>query len=115
MTDPSDQPLCGLQEIPPGGVLGVEIEHAGERESLILTRNADTVAAFHNVCPHAGRRLDWAPGRFMLDSGFLICAAHGACFSLPQGHCVSGPCRGQSLRAVAVRVVDDQVWLSTSG
>jgi nitrite reductase/ring-hydroxylating ferredoxin subunit len=78
----------------------------GAPESLILVREGDRVDAFLNVCPHAGRRLDWAPGRFLLSrDGHLVCAAHGASFELPSGTCVAGPCRGDSLRRVDV-VVD---------
>lgn len=80
-------------------------------ESLIVLRRDDEVRVFHNVCPHAGRRLDWAPGRFLIDQGFLVCAAHGAAFSLPQGVCVSGPCRGQSLAEVAAEVRDGEVFV----
>ena len=83
----------------------------GVAESLIVLRRDDAVSVFHNVCPHAGRRLDWAPGRFLIDQAFLVCAAHGACFSVPDGLCVSGPCRGQSLAAVPVEVRDGQLFV----
>jgi nitrite reductase/ring-hydroxylating ferredoxin subunit len=70
------------------------------------------VRAWLNCCPHAGRRVDWAPGRFLLSkAGHLVCAAHGASFD-GDGLCVLGPCRGQSLRAVPVVVRDAQVWLA---
>ena len=57
-----------------------------------------------NICPHAGRRLDYAPGQFLLDQGRLVCAAHGASFELEQGVCVAGPCRGASLVPLAVAI-----------
>ena len=63
---------------------------------------SETVQAWMNICPHAGRRLDWAPGKFLLDHGRLVCAAHGAMFELEHGECIAGPCRGQSLVPVAV-------------
>jgi nitrite reductase/ring-hydroxylating ferredoxin subunit len=67
------------------------------------------------VCPHAGRRLDWAPGKFLRDKqGHLVCAAHGATFELEGGVCVAGPCRGAALRAVDVEVRDGVVSLRTS-
>nr|WP_237577733.1 Rieske 2Fe-2S domain-containing protein [Lysobacter dokdonensis] len=77
-----------------------------DAESLILLREGDDVRAWLNVCPHAGRRLDWAPGRFLKDKqGRLVCAVHGATFELERGECVAGPCRGAALRTVPV-VVD---------
>jgi len=42
----------------------------------------------------------------------VVCAAHGAAFELQHGVCVSGPCRGQSLLAVAVTVRDGEVVLA---
>ncbi|HPW13843.1 MAG TPA: Rieske (2Fe-2S) protein, partial [Thermomonas sp.] len=63
--------------------------------------------------PHAGRRLDWAPGKFLrAKDGMLVCAAHGASFELANGVCVAGPCRGESLRAVAVEVRDGGISLA---
>jgi nitrite reductase/ring-hydroxylating ferredoxin subunit len=104
--------LSALDRIPDGGAAEVEANVQGVAESLILVREGGRVAAFLNVCPHAGRRLDWAPGRFLIDQGRLVCAAHGATFERMSGECVAGPCRGQSLREVAVEVRDGQVWLA---
>lgn len=101
--------LCRLEDIPDGAAIAVEAVVAGEREDLILLRRGEAVHAYLNVCPHAGRRLDWAPGKFLVKDGILICAAHGASFAVGSGLCGAGPCRGQSLKAVAVRVVDGEV------
>ena len=66
--------------------------------------------AYRNVCPHAGRRLDWAPGRFLRDKqGHLVCAVHGATFELQGGECIAGPCRGAALRRIPVVVEDGLV------
>ena len=96
--------LIHLAAWPPEGLSEIEVEHAGERQSLILRRRGENLQAWLNVCPHAGRRLDWAPGRFLVDQGRLVCAAHGASFELEHGECVAGPCRGASLVAVPVAV-----------
>jgi nitrite reductase/ring-hydroxylating ferredoxin subunit len=106
-------PLCRRQAIPDGGVLEVEARLDGEPESLLLLRAGDRVRGFLNVCPHAGRPLNWAPGRFLIEAGMLICAAHGASFSIPDGRCVLGPCRGSSLREVPLEVGADEVWLAS--
>ena len=97
--------LIHLAAWPPEGLSETEVELDGERQSLVLLRAGDSLRAWLNVCPHAGRRLDWAPGKFLVDQGRLVCAAHGASFELGAGECVAGPCRGASLTAVAV-VVD---------
>ena len=108
------KPLATLADLPDGGLLEVEAEIDGVAESLIVHRTGDTVRAWLNICPHAGRRLDWAPGKFLMSKdGLLVCAAHGASFELGAGACVAGPCRGDSLRAVAVSVVDGMAFVQS--
>ena len=113
----TSRPLARIAQIEDGGFLEVEAMLGdGDAESLILHRDGEAVRAWLNVCPHAGRRLDWAPGKFLRNrDGQLVCAVHGATFELVQGECVSGPCRGASLRAVAVEVRGDAVWLQPLG
>lgn len=103
--------LCRIDEIPDEGVVEIEIadETGAIRDSLVLTRRGCAVRAYRNVCPHAGRRLDWAPNRFLVEDGHVICPAHGAAFRLASGECVSGPCRGAALSAVPVAVYGDTV------
>ena len=105
--------ISRVDAIPPGGLVEVEAEVEGEPESLILHRDdAGAVRAWRNICPHAGRRLDWAPGQFLrAKDGSLVCAVHGASFELEAGRCIAGPCRGDRLRAVAVYCVDGEVRL----
>jgi nitrite reductase/ring-hydroxylating ferredoxin subunit len=112
---PADDPtsLVALEALPEGVPTECEAEIDGSRESLILLRRGNDVRAWLNICPHAGRRLDWTPGKFLLSkTGELVCAAHGASFELGFGECVAGPCRGQMLRAVGVVVVDGAVRLA---
>lgn len=106
------QHLVALEQIPDGGFAEVEAMLDGDAESLIVHRDGSRVRAWLNVCPHAGRRLDWAPGKFLKSKdGLLVCAVHGASFELAQGECVAGPCRGASLRAVMVELRDGEVLL----
>jgi nitrite reductase/ring-hydroxylating ferredoxin subunit len=102
-----NQRLCRVDDIPMDGAYAVE---AGDL-AVLLTRVGGTVRAFHNVCPHAGRRLDWSPGRFLIEDGRIVCAAHGAMFDRADGRCVAGPARGGGLTPVAVIVEDDEVLL----
>ena len=113
--DPVAGALLPLASIERGGLHEVEAVVDGEAESLILHCDANGgVRAWLNVCPHAGRRLDWAPGRFLRSKdGLLVCAVHGASFELQHGACVAGPCRGESLRAVAVEVRGGEVFLAS--
>jgi nitrite reductase/ring-hydroxylating ferredoxin subunit len=101
--------LIPIVDIPDGGACEVEALVDGVEESVILLRSGERAMAFLNVCPHAGRRLDWAPGQFLIDQGRLVCAVHGASFERMTGLCVGGPCRGNSLRSIAV--VERDGWL----
>jgi nitrite reductase/ring-hydroxylating ferredoxin subunit len=94
--------LIRLSGLPPEGLSEIEALVDGEMQSVLLRRVGDRVQAWLNICPNAGRRMDYAPGKFLLDQGRLVCAAHGASFELEHGVCVGGPCRGASLRPVAV-------------
>ena len=97
--------LAALDTIPDQGFHAAEAMIDGDAEPLVLYRDGGQVRAWLNVCPHAGRNLDWAPGQFLKSrDGHLVCAVHGAAFELESGACVSGPCKGDALRAVPVRV-----------
>ena len=104
--------MIAFNSIEDGGFAEVDAVLDGDAESLILYRDGQQVRAWLNMCPHAGRRLDWAPGKFLKSKeGHLVCAAHGASFELVNGDCIAGPCRGDSLRRVAVEIRDGQVVL----
>lgn len=103
------QRLCTLNDLPEQQPVAFDVEIAGEFESVLLVRQGAQIRAYLNICPHAGRRLDWAPGKFLMEDGRLICAAHGASFEMSEGVCVAGPCKGQSLSAFAVRIEQDDV------
>jgi len=105
--------LVRLSDIDDGGFAEAEAVIDAESVSLILHRDGAGVRAWRNVCPHAGRRLDWSPGRFLKSKdGLLVCAVHGASFETVEGVCVAGPCRGEHLQAVAVQVIDECVTLA---
>lgn len=113
VSDVSAASLIALERIADGGFAEVEACVEGDHESLVLYRDGDSVRGWLNICPHAGRRLDWAPGQFLKSkAGDLVCAAHGASFSLHDGECVAGPCKGDRLRSVAVKVHDGHVYLA---
>lgn len=107
----NSQRLCAIAEVPDGGAFAAHALIDGVPEALIVLRRGERIEVYYNVCPHAGRRLDWAPGRFLFDAGLLVCAAHGATFTVPDGKCTSGPCRGQTLLPVSIALRDGDVYL----
>jgi len=89
------------------------IDRLGPPRWLIVTRQAGQVKGWLNICPHAGRALNWAPDQFLTDeNGNLVCAAHGAVFEAGTGACVSGPCRGAALTKVGLIEQDGRILLA---
>lgn len=101
--------LCRLEDITDGE--GRRFEK-GDEENIFVVRQGDRVYGYVNSCPHASSPLDWMENQFMsLDKSHILCATHGAEFRIEDGFCVLGPCRGESLKPVAVSVRDGAVVL----
>ncbi len=76
---------------------------------VVLFRVGEGVRAYVNECPHAGIPFHFAPEAFCVIDGDgatrdLLCPHHAALFRLDDGHCHDGPCRGDRLDPVEVRV-----------
>ncbi|WP_406665578.1 Rieske (2Fe-2S) protein [Gallaecimonas sp. GXIMD1310] len=104
-------PLCALDDIANPGARGFYFESpGGEVLSIFVTRRDQQVSAFVNRCPHMQVPLNAAPNDFLTKAGDqIICAKHGALFSMDSGLCSAGPCRGHYLQAVPVKLADGQV------
>jgi nitrite reductase/ring-hydroxylating ferredoxin subunit len=108
--------LCALSELADPGSRGFEIPQGeGEQPLLMfLVRKGERVYGYLNSCPHTGAPLEWMPHQFLdRDNSFIECALHGALFDLTEGRCLRGPCVGDSLQPLAVRVRDGVVWLAS--
>ena len=104
--------LARLNDIPDGGAVGVSVEIDRGQFHVLIVRLGEDARVYLNSCPHVGVRLDWSPGVFMSIDGALIqCATHGALFEPRTGHCISGPCAGQSLVPVPCEVSEGEVTI----
>jgi nitrite reductase/ring-hydroxylating ferredoxin subunit len=105
----TERVLCRMEEIPDPGARGFA-SAPGSFFGLFAVRKAGQVHVYVNSCPHIGLPLEPLPDRF-LDTRrqLIVCSAHGARFRIEDGGCVSGPCLGQHLEAVPVRIVDGLV------
>lgn len=104
--------LCPAAEVTATGK-EVVLENPGQRTYLMLFRHGGEIVGYHNVCPHQGRNLNYAPDRFLFDpAGKLVCPHHGAMFDVASGICLQGPCQGAALRKVSIRITDDIVLLA---
>ena len=101
--------ICG-SGLADGAVESRTVVIGRDQESIIVHRDGNVLRAWRNRCPHQGRSLDYVPGRFLLDRGRLVCAAHGACFELEEGRCVAGPCLGDRLQPVTLEHLGEDTW-----
>ena len=104
--------LCRLVEIPDRDSRAFTIALSGKAREIFAVRLNDEVFAYVNVCPHRQMPLNWKPDVFLsYDKSRIVCTMHAATFDIRQGHCVGGPCPGQSLVAVPIVIEDGIVRL----
>ncbi|MFM9888898.1 MAG: Rieske (2Fe-2S) protein [Burkholderiales bacterium] len=101
--------LCPADEIGEGQARGFLVGEGAARRDVILLRRGGVVRAYVNSCPHQGTPLETFPDRFLDADGLLVCSTHGARFRVEDGVCVSGPCEGKSLQAIACVVCGENV------
>lgn len=105
MPDPGTV-LKTLSEIPDPGGLPADFEPT----PIVVLRSGDTVTAWLNVCPHAGRPFSLPSGKTLVSEGkYLVCPFHGASFDVQSGACVGGPAGNAVLKPVPVKVENGQV------
>lgn len=98
------QRLCRLEDIPNGAARGFRSSPA--RDGIIfVVRRSDQVFAYRDECPHEGSPLAWCRDEYLSPDGErIVCSGHGAEFEIASGLCLRGPCVGQYLVRVPVRV-----------
>lgn len=82
-----------------------------EDRTGFVVRYGGIVRGFLNRCAHVPIELDWNEGQFFESSGlYLMCSTHGAIYDPETGRCAGGPCRGGSLRPIAVFEHDGKIY-----
>jgi nitrite reductase/ring-hydroxylating ferredoxin subunit len=105
--------LCSLSDIAVGGSKGVMPDHRG-RDQILLVRQGDRLYGYVNNCPHYDKApLGWKKDEFLSGDGkHIMCAAHGAQFEIDTGRCTLGPCLGQRLTPVRIKIRNGAVLLA---
>ena len=120
MTDFSDTKacetaVCRLDDIGDPGSKGMTVSGPAGLQDIFIVRRGDDAHGYLNSCPHTGAPLDWTPDRFLdLDDRHIQCAMHGALFLIEDGRCIAGPCNGDRLTRVPVRVEAGVVYVNTA-
>ena len=107
------QRLCRAAEVPEGAGRGFRFGVGAAQLAVFVVKRASAFYAYRNTCPHVGSPLDWVPDRFFDVTGqYLLCGTHGALFRPADGVCVSGPCVGKHLTAIAIAIENGEVVLT---
>jgi nitrite reductase/ring-hydroxylating ferredoxin subunit len=86
----------------------VMVTHPRGFELILVMRNG-AVHGYRNSCPHVGVPLDWGDGRCLSGANELQCSLHGARFEADTGQCTAGPCYGDALERIPVRIDQGRV------
>jgi nitrite reductase/ring-hydroxylating ferredoxin subunit len=107
---PNRHVICRFEELPEPGARGFSFPGADFPDEWFLVRYADRVYAYRNLCPHAGRFLNWKPDAFLTrDLTMIMCAGHGALFDPQTGKCIAGAALGQELETLSVTIENGMV------
>jgi nitrite reductase/ring-hydroxylating ferredoxin subunit len=104
--------ICSDTKLTDPASFGFSVDKNGETIEGFLVKNDGQYFAYKNTCPHTGSPLDWLEHQFLDSEGALIqCAVHDARFLIDTGECIFGPCQGQRLQKLNIKIKDDGVYL----
>ncbi len=105
--------ICRFDDLEMSAARGFAIGSGAWPLRGFLVRIDNEVRGYINRCPHAGHPLNLRPHRFLTpDATMILCSSHGALFEKRTGYCVAGPCAGNSLQAVPLRIESGFVMLA---
>ncbi len=95
---PAGVALCAFDDLADPGARSFVLEMKAGRFHGFVIRRGDSVSGYVDRCPHAGLPLAQTLDQYLTrDGSMILCSWHGALFRPDDGHCVGGPCAGQSL------------------
>ena len=101
----SEVRLFSIDGIVDGECRTISIADGAFTKEIFAVFKDNEFYVYQNNCPHTGAPLDWMPNQFLnLDKTHIQCSTHHALFRIGDGFCVAGPCTGQSLKKIAVKV-----------
>jgi nitrite reductase/ring-hydroxylating ferredoxin subunit len=80
--------------------------------TFFVIKNESSYHAYINQCPHLNIPLELVADHFLdIDQEYIQCSTHGALFTIQNGHCISGPCAGQSLIKIDISIKNNTLYL----
>lgn len=97
--------IARVGELEPGRVKKFWLICQKYRLDAFLVNDQGSYHAYVNRCRHMPTPLDFVRDEFLSDDGrFLQCYTHGALYEFATGECIAGPCKGESLYRLPVRI-----------
>jgi nitrite reductase/ring-hydroxylating ferredoxin subunit len=102
--------IARVDELEAGSVKKFWIICQQYRVDGFLINDQGSFHAYVNRCRHMQTPLDFIRDQFLSeDNRHLMCYTHGALYEFASGLCIGGPCKGESLYRLPVRVDHGQV------
>ncbi|MGG7518722.1 Rieske (2Fe-2S) protein [Allorhizobium undicola] len=116
-TAPEGQYLCHVDEIAERQARGFGPFGTSKRK-IVVVRKDGRYFGWLDSCPHysTGTPMAWKTDAYLNgERTHLTCHSHGALFEIETGDCVLGPCLGQTLTRVNIRISDEGgIFVATS-
>ena len=104
--------LCPLSDLEELDTKGFQIIIKRKKTDIFIVRKGNAVYAYQNSCPHAKAPLEWNPDEFLdAKKEVIICAMHGATFSIEKGECLQGACSGIGLKTLSTAIQEGNVYI----
>lgn len=102
--------IAKVEELPPGRVKKFWLVCGKFRIDALLVNDQGSFHAYVNRCRHMPTPLDFMRDQFLSeDRQHLMCYTHGALYEPATGLCIAGPCKGELLYRLPVRVDGGEV------
>jgi nitrite reductase/ring-hydroxylating ferredoxin subunit len=97
--------IAKADELPPGRVKKFWLICGKYRVDALLVNDQGNFYAYVNRCRHMSTPLDFMRDQFLSeDQRHLMCYTHGALYEPATGLCIAGPCKGETLYRLPVRL-----------
>ena len=97
--------ICMTEDIPEREARSFETD---DNQTIFVTQRDGAFYAYQNLCPHLQTELEFLENQFLdQDQEYIECSTHGALFNVETGECIAGPCLGESLTKIDIKVHSD--------
>lgn len=89
---------------------GYDLDPQDPDKRVFVVKQGGLFYCYRNSCPHTGAPLNWAGDRFLnFDQSYIQCSLHGALFRIKGGECIAGPCPGESLQRIDIKIQNNKL------